>query len=120
MNFIDCTLKAGGVLESSTFQLQVPVAIGDLVKKKATDNEVVLGFRPEGVTLSDRSSPGAIDGEVYMYEPLGSEVITDLKVGEDVIKARATPDFNLKIGDKIWFTISEDAIHILIKRLVKP
>ena len=73
---------------------------------------MVLGFRPEDATLTRESVPNATEVEVYMYEPLGSEVIADLKIGEDLIKAKTSPDFELKIGSKLWLSVKEKAIHI--------
>jgi multiple sugar transport system ATP-binding protein len=112
MNLITCTLKEGGILQSSHFQLQLPASIAETVKSRATDSNVVLGFRPEDVKLSNRPAGNAIETEVYMYEPLGSEIIADLKIGDNMIKARTSPDMELKIGDRLWLTVEEDAIHI--------
>jgi multiple sugar transport system ATP-binding protein len=114
MNFIECNLKQGGLIEADTFNMPVP-GIMEAVSEDVTDRKVILGFRPENVTLDRKAVTGAIEAEVYMYEPLGSEVIADLKTGENLIKAKIAPDFKLKIGESVWFTIKEDAIHLFDK-----
>ena len=116
MNFVPCTLKGDGTLESSVCHMRLPESITSIVKGKAMDGEVVLGFRPEDVALSRTSKPDAIETEVYMYEPLGSEIIADLKVEENLIKAKTPPDFKMNIGEKLWLTIKEDAMHIFDKK----
>jgi multiple sugar transport system ATP-binding protein len=88
----------------------------ETLKQKGADHDVVLGFRPEDVTLSNKPMPNSTEVEVYMYEPLGSEVIADLKIGEDLIKAKTAADFPLKIGEKLWLLIKEDAMHIFDKK----
>jgi multiple sugar transport system ATP-binding protein len=115
MNFIDCTLKKGGILESKIFRLQLPVLIAGAVSKE-TELEAVLGFRPEDVTLTYDPACEGIEAEVYMYEPLGSESIADLKTDGGLVKAKTAPDFKLKIGDKLWFTIRQDAMHVFDKK----
>ena len=112
MNFIPCTLREGGLLESSVCKMKLPAAVAEVLKTKGADSDVVLGFRPEDATLTRESVPNSTEVEVYMYEPLGSEVIADLKIGEDLIKAKTSPDFELKIGSKLWLSIKEKAIHI--------
>jgi multiple sugar transport system ATP-binding protein len=108
MNFISCTLKKGTLVESEIFSLRLSRA----VKTGLTSRKVTLGFRPEDVTLYREEITGGMEAEVYMYEPLGSEIIVDLKAGQDLIKAKVGPEFKLKIGDKVWFTVNEKAVHL--------
>ena len=116
MNFVPCTLKADGILESSVCHMKLSESITNIVKEKVLDGAVILGFRPEDAALSKTSKPDAIETEVYMYEPLGSEIIADLKVEENMIKAKTRPDFKMNIGEKLWLTIKEDAMHIFDKK----
>jgi multiple sugar transport system ATP-binding protein len=115
MNFVACTLKEG-VLESPVCRIELTKSIADTVEDKVKDGEVILGFRPEDLTLSRTPKPGAMETEVYMYEPLGSEVIADLKVGDNIIKAKTAPDFSMNIGEKLWLTVKEDVMHIFDKK----
>ncbi len=116
MNLISCVLKEKGMVESSTFKFQLSSEVADKIKNEATGSELVLGFRPEDVTLSRESAPGAIETEVYMYEPLGSEVIADLRVGNDLIKAKTKPNLELKIGQEMWLSIEQDSIHVFDRK----
>jgi len=121
MNFIDCSYidKNGGILDSGQFQLTMPRIISSSVKKGISDSEVILGFRPEDVTLKDRQTADAIKTEVYVSEPLGSEVIVDLKIGDDLVRAKTPPDTKLKIGETKWLSLNKDKIHIFDKKTGK-
>ena len=56
---------------------------------------------------------------LYIYEPLGSEVVADLKLGDSIIKAKAPPTFKMELGKKIWITIPIDKLHLFDKKTEK-
>jgi multiple sugar transport system ATP-binding protein len=115
MNFIDCTLK-NGILQSVGFQVALPSTLAEIFRKKPIDGGVVFGFRPEDVNISKIPSADAIETEVYMYEPLGSEIIVDLKLGDGIVKAKTDSNFELEIGEKLWLTIRQDGMHFFDKK----
>jgi ABC-type sugar transport system ATPase subunit len=71
---------------------------------------VILGIRPEHIQISPTKSEGA-ELEVFEVEPLGDEVIVNLRMGDDLIKVR-TSQTRLTIGQKAWITFDEDKIHL--------
>jgi multiple sugar transport system ATP-binding protein len=74
--------------------------------------EIVLGIRPEDVNIYlEEPREMAISAEVYVTEPLGSETIVDVKLGENVIKVLADPDFPGNPGQKIWVNFNSSRIH---------
>jgi multiple sugar transport system ATP-binding protein len=121
MNFVDCTFSSinGGILDSGTFQLALPKNLADAVRGKISDSEVVLGFRPEDVTLHDKPTPNAIKADVYVCEPLGSEIIVDLKLGENLIKVKTSSDTDVKIGETKYITLNKEKMHIFDKKTGK-
>ncbi len=119
MNLIDCTLTEKG-LDAGVFTLAVPDEIRDLIKEKASGPELILGVRPEDISLSKkRTSEAVMKAEVYVTEPLGSEIIVDLKVGDEIVKARVDPDFVVGPGDEVWMFINRDRMHIFDKKTEK-
>lgn len=51
--------------------------------------EVIVGIRPEHLSLSKpNQEENVLQGEVYVVEPQSNEYIIDLRVGEEVVKAR--------------------------------
>ena len=65
------------------------------------------------------SKEESIEAEVYATELVGSETIVTLKIGENIVKAKAIPDFKASIGEKIYFAINKDKIHIFDKATCK-
>jgi hypothetical protein len=39
----------------------------------------------------------------------------DLKIGNDLIKARTSADFDVKIGDRVWVGFNERKVHFFDK-----
>jgi multiple sugar transport system ATP-binding protein len=80
-------------------------------------SELVLGVRPSNLSVSkEKSSTQRIQAEVYATEPLGSETILDLKVGEDIVKAIVPPTFPAATGDAVWLGMDTSRVHIFDKQ----
>ena len=60
-----------------------------------------------------------METEVFLSEPLGSEVIVNVKVGERVVKVRAPPGTKYRIGEKVYLKINWDKIHLFDKKTEK-
>ena len=123
MNFMDCTFteKNGlGFLEAGAFTLTIPDAVKKMIKEKATSSELRVGIRPEDISVhKQRVRAEPIKAEVYVAEPLGSEVILDLKIGDSLVKAKTSPDFKLSISEKIWVTFNKEKMHIFDRKTEK-
>lgn len=117
MNFLDCTLieKNGAFfLDGGSFTLEIPSDIGKVVKKESSSSEVKLGIRPEDMYIEEKRTPNAsIKGEVYVVEPLGSEVLVDLRIGENLAKAKVSPSCRPEINDEVWIGINEEKMHVI-------
>lgn len=117
MNFFDCSLaKKNGraILDASEFSIGLPDHIADVVEKKATDiSKLILGTRPPHISLyKQRSAKESIKCEVYALEPLGDDVIVDLKIGAHIVKTLTHMGFVARIGDTVWALIDKDKMHI--------
>lgn len=123
MNLIQCNLTEGdeGVyLDAGSFTLTIPDNISELLKEKASGTELILGLRPEDIYIAKRQTPEAVmEGEIYVTEPLGSETIVDIQVGDNLVKANVDPDFIGRIGEKIWLSINKEKIHLFDKKTEK-
>ena len=53
-----------------------------------------------------------IKSKLDVTEPIGDQLILDLKVGEYLVKAVVNPSFEAKVGDELWITFPADKIHI--------
>jgi len=122
MNFVDCSFvdKDGkAFLDAGTFTVDVS-ELAAVIKEKSTSSEVVLGVRPEDTLVqNDRPRGDAVEAEVYVLEPLGAEIIVDLKIGENMLKAKTPEGLLPSIGDKIWVSFRRNKLHIFDKKTEK-
>jgi len=119
MNFVDCSFveRKNAQLDAGIFTFAVSDDVRRIVKAKATSSELMLGVRPEDIMLDRKGkSPESIEANVYVVEPLGSEIITSLKVGENLIKAKTPPDSEFQIGEKVWVTFNKDKMHLFDRK----
>ncbi len=102
-----------GYLDCSGFTYALSSEVKEIIKARSTSSELVLGIKPEDITVyKNRISSECIEAIVYVVEPLGSETIADLRIGEDLIKAKILPDLKLHMGEKVWIKFNEKKMHI--------
>ncbi|MCD6554669.1 MAG: ABC transporter ATP-binding protein [Anaerolineae bacterium] len=76
------------------FDVVVPADRG---VKAAGQGTIIMGIRPEDITLGDEG----IVGEVYVVEPLGRDDLVDVRIGKADIHVLADPEKGLKVGDMV-------------------
>lgn len=114
MNLLECTYKeknGSSGLDFGAFRYELKGHLKDLVKSSNSGPEFLFGVRPEHVSASTNKIEDGIQGEVYITEPLGSEVIVDVKVGDLILKSKAT-EFSGNLGEKVWISFRYDAIRM--------
>ena len=100
--------------------MPLPKDLGQIIKEKSTSSELILGVRPEDLSLSKRKNPDSLGQvDVYVTEPLGSEIIVDFMLGGSMLKARTPPDFIVHPGDKVYIAINKERMHIFDKKTEK-
>jgi multiple sugar transport system ATP-binding protein len=73
---------------------------------------VILGVRPEEVTLSRDAEPGSVPGEVFVVEDLGNERLVTLDVGGQFVVGRMPADFPAEMGERMWFGFDRERAHL--------
>jgi multiple sugar transport system ATP-binding protein len=115
MNFIETTVADGaGALwvECAGLRLRVPAERSARLAGKRRQ-AVVLGIRPEDLhpaTAADHADL-TCEAVVDVVEPLGSEILLDVKVGTCVIVVRVDPTVRLRQHDKIRLAFNPERIH---------
>lgn len=117
MNFIDATIveESGQIfLDTGIFKYSLNLELANIIKSKATSEKVILGFRPEDISLSVEKRPESIfQADLYVIEPMGSNIIVDLKAGEYLLKAVLPSTTRLpQVGEKVWIFFPLDKLHI--------
>jgi multiple sugar transport system ATP-binding protein len=122
MNFMDvtCSRSDHTMTASMRNDRSICFAFSEKVYRKLEDKgafgkNLVLGIRPEWVVIDQAQSDGAAPAEVYVVELLGPNKIVDLKVGNDIIKARTGAEFSADIGDRVWVRFNEKKVHFFDK-----
>lgn len=117
MNLVDCSLvQSDGTahLDFGAFKFPLPSSMSTQLIGAKVGPELIFGVRPEGIIPSNVRVPGGVECEVYAVEPLGSEVIVDLRVGESIFKAKLS-EFSGNVGERVWMRFNEAGIHLFEK-----
>jgi multiple sugar transport system ATP-binding protein len=120
MNFIDATLaEANGGLrvEAPGLSLKVPADRADRLAAK-TNGPVTLGIRPEDLRLAAASDPAdrVCEAVVDVVEPLGADILLDMKVGASTIVARVDPSARVKVHEKVRLAFAPERLHFFDAR----
>ena len=75
---------------------------------KGAGGELAVGLRPEGIAIAAEGQPA----EVVAVEPLGSEVIVDVRVGGQLLKLRAAPDVRPAAGSTVQLRADPAAVRV--------
>jgi multiple sugar transport system ATP-binding protein len=118
MNLVDCTfvpVNGGGQLDFGPFKYRLPNALSGQVVASNAGPELIFGVHPENVQVSKGRVPEGIECEVYAVEPLGSEVIVDLRLGEALLKAKL-PTFPGMAGERVWMSFNHAKINLFDRK----
>jgi len=114
MNFVDVTIKNGNALwaESAGFRVKVPADRSDRLRPYAGQH-VTLGIRPEDVRLAGGgdSADYSFDATVEVVEPLGSEILLDVKTGNNSMVARVDPTVRVKVHEPVRLALNGERLH---------
>jgi multiple sugar transport system ATP-binding protein len=115
MNFVDVTIQsANGAVtaESTGFRVGVPANMaGRLGAYKG--QRVTFGVRPEDLHIAagGDAAPYVFDSVVEVVEPLGSEILLDVKAGPNNLVARVEPTVRLKVHDPVRLAVNPERLH---------
>jgi len=114
MNFVDVTIQGDGNLtaQGTGLRLGIPPSLaGQLGPYKG--QRVTLGVRPEDLRLATGADPApfVFDAVVDVVEPLGSEILLDVKAGPNSLVARVEPTVRLKVHDAVRLAVNPERLH---------
>jgi multiple sugar transport system ATP-binding protein len=74
---------------------------------------VTLGVRPEDIRESAADDPKSyrVDAVVEVVEPLGNEILLDVRVGKHPLVARVPPTSRVRLREQIPLTLNPDRLH---------
>lgn len=75
------------------------------------DQEMVIGIRAENMETLKAPADDAVKVKVQVVEPLGSQNLLTVRIGEDLIKVATHPSFEVQPGDNVWLRFPADKIR---------
>ncbi len=115
MNMIKASvIKEGALvqLDAGSFRYTLPEDYSEIVAPRLRSSEVYLGVRPEDLRISVERQPTSVFmSEVYVLEHQGANMVVDLRIDSEIIKAVSQP-MPLSIGDRVWVGFETGKIHI--------
>jgi multiple sugar transport system ATP-binding protein len=119
MNFIEVGIKDGGALWADTagFRVKIPADRTDRLKSYV-GQPVTIGIRPEDLhpATGGDAPDSTFDAVVEVVEPLGSEILLDVKVGANSMVARVDPTVRVKVHEPIRLALNAERLHFFDKK----
>jgi inositol-phosphate transport system ATP-binding protein len=121
MNLFDCTLdRENGelYLNHPRFRVPLPPDVASRVEATVQGDEVVLGVRPEHITVRLDEQPDTIPAKIYVLEPQSNEMLIDLRVADLVVRTRADREdlgFQPRLDQKVFLTLDKEFMHVFDK-----
>jgi multiple sugar transport system ATP-binding protein len=98
MNLLPATVQEG-TFEVAGQKVMTPEAIR---AKVSVGDTVILGVRPEYVSVSPTELPGSLTGTVRVLENLGVDSLVTVEVGDLRVQATVPEERVPAVGDHIW------------------
>jgi multiple sugar transport system ATP-binding protein len=115
MNFAEVTLnEVNGDLWAEGAGLRVRIPADRAARLRPYKGQpITMGVRPEDLHVSSGAdSPGTlIDAVVDVVEPLGSEILLDLRVGSSSMVARVEPTVRVKVHEPMKLAVIPERLH---------
>jgi multiple sugar transport system ATP-binding protein len=115
MNFAEVTINSlNGALwvEAPGLRIKVPASRNESLRPHA-GQRVTLGIRPEALHIATGADPSdyVFDAQVEVVEPLGNEILLDMRAGAHLMVARVDPATRLKVHDSVRLALDPDRLH---------
>jgi multiple sugar transport system ATP-binding protein len=111
MNFVNATIEAKteALIWPGGLRLIVPASRQAEVQAYG-GKPVALGLRPEHIMAG--SGTNTVEARVELVEPLGSETLALLRIGEASVTGRFSPESGIKSGDVVRVTLALDRMKL--------
>jgi multiple sugar transport system ATP-binding protein len=72
---------------------------------------ILIGIRAENMETLNRPAEDALQVEVLVVEPLGSQNLLTVQIGDDIVKVSTHPTFEVAPGNDVWLRFPADKIR---------
>jgi multiple sugar transport system ATP-binding protein len=109
MNFFDVELSDDRLVAAS-FEYEVSEELATRIRENATTDDLVLGVRPEHVSVG--ADQNAITATLDVLEHEGSDNYLYLSTGDDEWTVRVDGSTRFEWGETVEFTLPEQHVHV--------
>jgi multiple sugar transport system ATP-binding protein len=115
MNFATVTMTDGNgklTAKNSGLEIEVPQAQAERLRGHV-GRELTLGVRPENLHVAGDADPAGLTfaSKVEVIEQLGSEILLDVRVGNDSMVAAVDPTTRTKVQETLKLAINPERLH---------
>jgi multiple sugar transport system ATP-binding protein len=115
MNFLE------GQVHSSNGRVEVYIGNFKIVPeekmhsllKSYHQQSIIIGIRAENMETLKQPADDTLEVEVLVVEPLGSQNLLTIQIGEHIIKVATHPTFDVEPGMHIWLRFPADKVRWL-------
>ena len=121
MNFIDCTLVEKdnrAYLDASDFRIDAK-QFADTIKKEAVGSELIMGIRPENVSVGKAKTATSTECEVFITEPIGPKTIVTVSIGRSLVRSIVPGRFKAELGERLHMDFDMQKLHVFDKKTEK-
>lgn len=86
------------------------------ITKNAKNLEVLLGIRPEHITITKVREPNTFKAIVDVVEIVGKELHIVLKCGDKNFIAATSPSQSFKVNERVWVKFENKQVYIFDKK----
>ena len=72
---------------------------------------ILMGIRAENMETLSKPAKDALQVKVLVVEPLGSQNLLTVKIGDDLVKVATHPTFRVTPGSDIWLRFPAEKIR---------
>ena len=119
MNFLDMqATTSGGALALTCCDDETIIRIPDDLQEKVRAHDevgkkLILGIRPEDLSLVPESADNTLKGQIYVIENMGNHKILDIELkGGTTIRVRVAPKVKTDIGDNVSIAFDMEMVRL--------
>jgi len=120
MNILPSEVKDEGdhaYLLGEDWRLELPQDLRRRVHEQATGRSVLLGVRPQHIKMRlpgevEPNGKNIVTGTVYVLEPLGTEQLVRVRVGDAVVQILTGDDVKVDMDETVSLEISPDRVFL--------
>ncbi len=122
MNVLDCAIGNDGgnrmlILGRDGLKLPLSKPLFDHIQgTNIPEGQLAVGIRSEAVLVEREAKGNYEKAEVKIIEPVGPHDFVDVKVGDQLVRAKTPPRYVNKSDKMVWIGLEEQRIHFFDKR----